>query len=85
MNILMVIRLKRMVMEEISDLDKLRETDSLLIIFTQNNKGLVYKLIKDDYYINIFDDVVYIFDRSLELKGRFDKSFVEKFVRVSKE
>ena len=76
--------MKKIEMEEIKSLDELNETDLLLIIFSQNDRGLVYKLIKMDYFINIFDDVVYIFDRSLELKGRFDVEFVKKFIRVRK-
>ena len=76
--------MKKIEMEEIKSLDELNETDLLLIIFGQNDRGLVYKLIKMDYFINIFDGVVYIFDRSLELKGRFDVEFVKKFIRVRK-
>ncbi|MBP5423000.1 MAG: hypothetical protein J6Y78_11220 [Paludibacteraceae bacterium] len=78
--------MKRMVMEEITDLNDLNDTDCLLIIFKKNNvNDLVFKFIKDDYYINVFDDVVYLFDRSLDVRGRFDIEFVEKFVRVRKE
>ena len=76
--------MKKIEMEEIKSLDELNETDLLLIIFGQNDRGLVYKLIKMDYFINIFDGVVYIFDRSLELKGRFDVEFVKKFISVRK-
>lgn len=73
-------------MEEITDLNDLNDTDCLLIIFKKNNvNDLVFKFIKDDYYINVFDDVVYLFDRSLDVRGRFDIEFVEKFVRVRKE
>ena len=73
-------------MDEITDMTDLKETDCLLIIFKKNNvNDLVFKFIKDDYYINVFDDVVYIFDRSLEVRGRFDIEFVDKFVRVRKQ
>ena len=78
--------MKRIVMEEIEDLNDLKETDCLLIIFKKNNvNDLVFKFIKDDFFINLFDGVVYIFDRGLEVRGRFDIEFVDKFVRVRKE
>lgn len=73
-------------MEEITDLDELDDTDCLLIIFKKNNvNDLVFKFIKDDFYIKLFDGIVYIFDRSLEVRGRFDIEFVDKFVKVGKE
>ena len=78
--------MRKIQMEEIKDLNDLGETDYLLIIFKKNNvNDLVFKFIKDDYFINLFDDVVYIFDRSFEIRGRFDIEFVEKFVRVRRE
>lgn len=78
--------MKRIKMEQIEDLTELDETDCLLIIFKKNNvNDLVFKFIKDDFFINLFDGVVYLFDRSLEVRGRFDIEFVEKFVRVRKE
>ena len=78
--------MKRIKMEQIEDLNELDETDCLLIIFKKNNvNDLVFKFIKDDFFINLFDGVVYIFDRSLEVRGRFDIEFVDKFVRVRRE
>ena len=78
--------MKRLKMEQIEDLTKLDETNCLLIIFKKNNvNDLVFKFIKDDFFINLFDGVVYIFDRSLEVRGRFDIEFVDKFVRVRRE
>lgn len=78
--------MKRIRMEQIEDLNELNETDCLLIIFKKNNvNDLVFKFIKDDFFINLFDGIVYIFDRSLEVRGRFDIEFVDKFVRVRKE
>lgn len=78
--------MKRMKMEQIEDLNELEETDCLLIIFKKNNvNDLVFKFIKDDFYIKLFDGIVYIFDRSLEVRGRFDIEFVDKFVKVRKE
>ena len=78
--------MKRIRMEQIKDLNELNETDCLLIIFKKNNvNDLVFKFIKDDFFINLFDGIVYIFDRSLEVRGRFDIEFVDKFVRVRKE
>ena len=78
--------MKRIKMEQIEDLTELDETDCLLIIFKKNNvNDLVFKFIKDDFFINLFDGVVYIFDRSLEVRGRFDIEFVDKFVRVRRE
>ena len=78
--------MKKMRMEEINDLNELEETDCLLILFKKNNvNDLVFKFIKDDFLINLFDGVVYIFDRSLEVRGRFDIEFVDKFVKVRKE
>ena len=78
--------MKRIRMEQIEDLNELNETDCLLIIFKKNNvNDLVFKFIKDDFFINLIDGIVYIFDRSLEVRGRFDIEFVDKFVRVRKE
>ena len=78
--------MKRIRMEQIEDLNELNETDCLLIIFKKNNvNDLVFKFIKDDFFINLFDGIVYIFDRSLEVRGRFDIEFVDKFVGVRKE
>ena len=78
--------MKKIKIEQIEDLNELNETDCLLIIFKKNNvNDLVFKFIKDDFYINLFDRIVSIFDRSLEVRGRFDIEFVEKFVRVRKE
>lgn len=78
--------MKRIRMEQIEDLNELNEIDCLLIVFKKNNvNDLVFKFIKDDFYINLFDGIVYIFDRSLEIRGRFDIEFVDKFVRVRKE
>lgn len=78
--------MKRMGMEEIKDLKELNETDCLLILFKKDNvNDLTYKFVKDDFYINIFDNVLYLFDRSFEIKARFPVDLVEKMVRVRKE
>ena len=58
---------------------------SLLVATGGFRLAFALKFIKDDFYINLFDGIVYIFDRSLEIRGRFDIEFVDKFVRVRKE
>ena len=72
--------MKRMGMEEIKDLKELNETDCLLIIFKKDNvNDLTFKFVKDDFYINIFDNVLYLFDRSFEIKAR---SYFAKMCQV---
>ena len=77
--------MKKIKMEEVTDLKELNESDYLLILFKENKKGIIYKFIKDDYFISIFDDIIYIFDRGVELKAKFPMEIIDKFVKVVKE
>lgn len=73
-------------MEEISNFDDLKETDYLLILFIRsNNFDLIYKLFKDDCFVTEFDKTVYVFDRSMELLGKYNSENIDKLIRVSRE
>ena len=78
--------MKRMRMEEITDLDELNESDCLFIIFKENNdKYLTFEFIKEEYFINIFDSIIYIFDKDFEMRMRVPTDLVEKMVKVRNE
>lgn len=73
-------------MEEMRDLDELDESDCLLIIFKDNNdKYLTFEFIKEEYFVNIFDSMLYVFDKDFEVRMRVPTDLVEKMVRVRKE
>lgn len=73
-------------MERINDLEELGEEDSLLIIFKEDYAEgmMIFKVIKKDYYVKLFDGIVYVFDEEFEVRGRFGMEYVDKFVRLSK-
>lgn len=78
--------MKRMRMEEITDLDELDESDCLLIIFKENNdKYLTFEFIKEEYFVNIFDNMLYVFDKDFEMRMRVPTDLVEKMVKVRNE
>jgi len=75
--------MRKVIMEEISDLNKLGETDSLLILYNKNERGLKYKYLREDYMIRLFDGNIYVFDNEMELKSIFPIEYVRQFIRVS--
>lgn len=78
--------MRKIKMEEISNFNDLKENDYLLILFNRsNNFDLIYKLYKDDCFVTEFDETVYVFDRSMELIGKYNSKNVDKLIRVSRE
>ena len=72
-------------MEQIEELDDLKESDSLFILFDKNERGLKYEYIREDYRIRIFDGNIYVFDRGLDLKSIFPIDWVKQFIRVGRD
>ena len=77
--------MKRMRMEEITDLDELDESDCLLIIFKEDNdKYLTFEFIKETYKDNS-NVRIYVFDKDFEMRMRVPINLVEKMVKVRNE
>lgn len=77
--------MKHMKMVEINNLDELDELDCLLIIFKENNKKyLTFEFIKEEYFVKIFDNVLYVFNTDLDIEMRVPTDFIDKMIKVRK-
>lgn len=77
--------MKHIKMVEINNLDELDELDCLLIIFKKNNKKyLTFEFIKEEYFVKIFDNVLYVFNTDLDIEMRVPTEFIDKMIKVRK-
>lgn len=77
--------MKHMKMVEINNLEELDELDCLLIIFKENNKKyLTFEFIKEEYFVKIFDNVLYVFNTDLDIEMRVPTDFIDKMIKVRK-
>lgn len=77
--------MKHMEMIEINNLDELDELDCLLIIFKEDNeKYLTFEFIKEEYFVKIFDNTLYVFNNDLDMEMRVPTDFIDKMIKVRK-